>query len=243
MDTEYDRVRMVRDKHYRYLYNYMPEKPYYQNIAYRLSIPMMKEILNMRDEGRLDAIQMHWFDTKPVEELYDAENDPYELHSLVNDPKHKAKLTELRSAFQNWTKQVGDMGSIPEQEMIRQMWKDKDVPPVTDTPNVIKTATGVKLFCATRGASIGYRIVKAGESQQPEMHTIQSWDFEFAFGARNGGKKPAAPVWQVYDGAIIPLNKEDTLLVNAMRIGYKAVTLAYKNGQVVNVEVENKPLQ
>jgi arylsulfatase A-like enzyme len=25
MDTEYDRVRMVRDSRYRYLYNYMPE--------------------------------------------------------------------------------------------------------------------------------------------------------------------------------------------------------------------------
>src|SRR5206468_8490505 len=44
METEYDRVRMVRDKHYQYLYNFMPEKPYYQNIEYRLSIPMMKDI-------------------------------------------------------------------------------------------------------------------------------------------------------------------------------------------------------
>ena len=39
MDTEYDRVRAVRDKRYEYLYNYEPDKPYYQNIEFRLSIP------------------------------------------------------------------------------------------------------------------------------------------------------------------------------------------------------------
>ena len=41
MDTELDRVRTVGDGRYKYYRNFMPEKPYYQNIGYRQSIPMM----------------------------------------------------------------------------------------------------------------------------------------------------------------------------------------------------------
>ena len=104
MDTEYDRVRMVRDSRYRYLYNYMPEKPYYQNIRYRLDIPMMKEFLALRDAGKLDSIQMSWFNTKPVEELYDEEKDPHELHNLAGQPALRAKLEEMRMAFKAWTR-------------------------------------------------------------------------------------------------------------------------------------------
>jgi N-sulfoglucosamine sulfohydrolase len=233
MDTEYDRVRMVRDKRFRYLYNYMPEKPYYQNIEYRLSIPMMRDILKLRDGGKLDSIQMAWFKTKPVEELYRVENDPYEYHNLATNPKYKPELIELRAAFQNWTKKVGDLGSIPEKEMIRQMWGGRDSAPVTAMPQVVKVNGGVKISCATKGASIGYRIVKAGSDEKPELHTIQSYDFGYAFGRKNGGMQPAAPVWQVYNGEVIRLENGDTLLVNAMRIGYKAAVLSYRDGQVV----------
>jgi arylsulfatase A-like enzyme len=232
MDTEYDRVRMTRDKHYRYLYNYMPEKPYYQNIEYRLSIPMMRDILKLRDQGKLDSVQMSWFKTKPVEELYAVDKDPYELNNLTRDANYKDKLVELRTAFQNWTKKVGDMASVPEKEMIKQMWNGKDEPPVTATPEVIKTKGGVKLSCATKGASIGYRILKAGVSPTPEQHTVQSWDFGFAFGRKNGGNQPASPVWRVYGGEVIPLESTDTLMVNAMRIGFRPAVVQYKDGQI-----------
>ncbi|GAB4037045.1 sulfatase-like hydrolase/transferase [Spirosoma gilvum] len=233
MDSEYDRVRMVRDKRYRYLYNYMPEKPYYQNLRYRMSIPMMQELVKLRDEGKLDSTQMGWFKTKPVEELYDMDNDPYELHNLATDPKHAKKLIELRSVFQNWTNTVGDMATTPERDMIRQMWNGQDEAPTTATPQVTPAQGGVKLSCATNGASIGYRIVKAGADDKPAMHTVQSWDLIILTGGKSGGQKPADPVWDVYDGEVIPLGVGDTLHVNAMRIGYKASTLDYKGGQVL----------
>ena len=87
---------------------------------------MMKEILQLRDEGKLDSVQMAWFKTKPPEELYDIENDPDELHNLANDPKYKDKLAELRNAFNEWIQKVGDMGSIPEKEMIATWWNGKN---------------------------------------------------------------------------------------------------------------------
>ena len=227
MDTEYDRVRAVRDKRYEYLYNYEPDKPYYQNIEFRLSIPMMKEFLQLRDEGKLDSVQMSWFKTKPVEELYDVENDPNELHNLVNDPVYKNKLVEFRNVFNEWTKKVGDMGSISEKEMISQWWNGKDEPPATDTPQIMETSNGVKIMCDTKGASIGYRVVKPGQEKR-EKHTVMSWDFGTLFNSKlNGQQISAQPVWQVYKGEAIPLTAGDTLKVNALRIGYKVATLDY----------------
>jgi N-sulfoglucosamine sulfohydrolase len=227
MDTEYDRVRAIRDKRYEYLHNYEPGKPYYQHIEYRLSIPMMKEILQLRDENKLDSFQMAWFKTKPPEELYDIENDPNELHNLASDPNYQDKLAELRKAFNEWIKKVGDMGSVPENKMITTWWNGKSEPPLTDTPGVIKISNGVRIMCNTRGASIGYRIVKPVQKDK-EMHTIRSWDFGTLFNSKLNGQRVAAqPVWQTYKGETIHLEPTDTLKVNALRIGYRVATLDY----------------
>jgi N-sulfoglucosamine sulfohydrolase len=227
MDTEYDRVRAVRDKRYEYLYNYNPDKPYYQNIEYRLNIPMLKEFLQLRDESKLNAVQLSWFKQKPAEELYDIEKDPHQLHNLAMDITYKSKLTELRNAFKQWTNKSGDMGGIPEKEMIAAGWNGKTEPPVTGTPQIIKKTKGVKITCATKGASIGYRIVSAGEPKK-EMHIITSWDFGTVFNTRLNGQQVAAqPVWQVYKGETILLNKGDTLKVNAHRIGYTPAITDY----------------
>jgi arylsulfatase A-like enzyme len=235
MDTEYDRVRMVRDKQFQYLYNYMPDQPYYQNIEYRLGIPMMKEFLSLRDEGKLDSFQMAWFKNKPVEELYDIQNDPHELHNLADHPAYKNKLIELRNAFKSWTQSVGDMGGLPEKEMIRQMWNGENEAPVTADPEISKSINGVKISCRTKGASIGYRIIKKGSGQKPERHTIQSWDFGTVFHVvKNGDDHITAPSWKVYLGEVITVNKDDTLLVSAMRIGYKPARVQYVNGKSVH---------
>ncbi len=221
MDTEYDRVRMVRDRQFQYLFNYLPDQPYYQNIAFRLSVPMMKEFLILRDSGQLDSVQMAWFRNKPVEELYDVEKDPHEIHNLIHDPQYKNELDALRSAFRNWNNTVGDMGGIPEKDMIRQMWNGMSVPPQTDTPLIRLVGGGVTISCKTKGASVGYRIIKKGQISTPEYLSIQSWDYGTVFNTvKNGQTVVKAPVWEVYQDEIIPLQRGDTLLVNAMRIGF-----------------------
>ncbi len=225
MDTEYDRVRMVRDKTFRYLFNYMPEKPYYQNIEYRLNIPMMKEFLALRDAGKLDSNQAAWFKTKPVEELYDVQNDPHELRNLAADPAYQGKLSELRSAFQTWTRTVGDLGAVPEKEMIRRMWNGGDQPPATAAPEFMRTTAGCRIVCATKGASVGYRILKKGVRLEIPQRVVQSWDFSAtARQVKNGDLRPAPAVWEAYNGGDITLSPGDTLRANAMRIGYKAAT-------------------
>src|SRR3954462_3163846 len=97
-----------------------------------------------------------------------------------------------------------------------------------ETTRVIKTSDGVKIACDTKGASIGYQVVKPGK-EKVEMHKVTSWDLGILFNPKlkNGQEVPAAPVWQVYNGERISLNSGDTIKVNAMRIGYRASTLTY----------------
>ena len=158
MDSEYDRVRAIRDKQFLYLRNYMPEKPYYQNISYRLQQPMMPVILKMKEEGKLNEKQMLWFrQSKPVEELYDCDADPHQFNNLVNDPAYKAKLAELRKAYDQWINEVGDLSALPENEMVKRWWGGDDDAPVTAAPNIRQQGSTIKLTTATPGASIGYK--------------------------------------------------------------------------------------
>ncbi|MCY0854089.1 sulfatase [Cupriavidus sp. D39] len=241
MDTEYDRVRMVRDARYRYLYNYMPDKPYYQNLKFRLMLPMMRELLALNTEGKLEPAAAAWFKTKPVEELYDAEQDPWEQHNLADDPKYRDKIEELRHAFKAWTAKVGDMGGIPEREMLRHMWQGGSEPPATAIPEVRREADGVQIACATPGASIGYWIERPAGPSTGASHVVQSWDYERLAGelfgkgfAKIGDMRPVPPNWSVYGGETIPLRPGEILHVNAMRIGFKPAAIDYADGAIVS---------
>ncbi|QIP15230.1 sulfatase [Spirosoma aureum] len=194
MDMPLDRVRAIGDGRYKYYRNFMPEKPYYQDIEFRLSIPMMREILQLRDAGKLNATQMMWFrKTKSAEELYDTQTDQNEFTNLAGNPAYKARLAELRGQMDSWLKKVGDKAAVPEAEMLKQMWNGGSEPPQTAEPRVVKSGNTVSIRCATPGASIGY-ILKHGSDQ--------------------------ANSWHVYSGEKLMLQSGDSLRVVAQRIGY-----------------------
>ncbi len=143
MDAKVDRVRAVSDGRFKYLKNYMPELPYYQDLNYRKQMKGMAELLKLRDEGQLSGLQMHWFrPNKPVEELFDVKNDPYEVNNIANDPKYADKLKELRTQHEAWTKKYGDLGELSEKEIRAKWWNGKEQAPKTETP--IITSKGGK---------------------------------------------------------------------------------------------------
>ncbi len=231
MDQHYERVRAVRDTHFRYIYNYNPELPKYQDIKYRKDIPLMKEILQMKEEGKItNQYLLDWFKgSKGVEELYNVSEDPDELHNLVNDPKYIAKLNELRVAYNNWIARVGDLSYMSEKDMVEKyMWKGKKEAPKTEALEVIQTKEGLLLLAPTQGTSIGYRIVKKGEVETSEKHAVQSWDYFVLMGKDKIGTVVDSPLpWKVYLGEILKLKKGDQLLINARRIGYEPYITTY----------------
>ena len=224
MDEVYDRVRSVRDKQFRYIRNYMPDRPKYMDLTYRKGMAYMREILDMHQKGKLNEYQEEWFvPTKPVEELYDVLNDPDELHNLAADPTYADKLAELRGAHEAWMKEVGDMAAIPEREMLRQWWNGSDTPPTTATPELVKVKGGYQLACATKGASIGYKILNPGEEPQKLKAPQFTYCMMWTFGAPNGRDIEYDSPWNVYsEGETLVLQPDQKLLVNAKRIGYGA---------------------
>ncbi len=158
MDSEIDRVRSVSDGRFNYLRYYMPQLPFYQNIRYRLQNPLMPHLLKLRDEGKLNAAQMDWFrPTKPEEELFDTQTDPYELTNLAKNPQYADKLKELKTAHAQWLKDYKDWGATLEMDMVRQWWNGKDTLPKTAEPSISFKGNMVKITSNTEGASIGYR--------------------------------------------------------------------------------------
>ena len=158
MDSEVDRVRAVSDGRFKYIKNYMPEKPNYQNIRYRLSNPLMVHLLELHEEGKLDENQERWFDeSKPEEELYDTRSDPYEFNNLAGNADYADKLAELREAHLKWIDDFGDLGALPEMEMVKQWWNGADEPPITEPAEVHFEDGKVSLSSATKSASIGYK--------------------------------------------------------------------------------------
>jgi len=158
MDSEIDRVRSVSDGRFNYLRYYMPQLPFYQNIRYRLQNPLMRHLLKLRDEGKLNTAQMAWFrTTKPNEELFDTHTDPFELNNLATNPNYADKLIELRAAHEKWLKDYKDWGAISEIEMVKQWWNGKDLPPKTAEPIITFKGNKVKINSPDLNSSIGYR--------------------------------------------------------------------------------------
>ena len=158
MDSEYDRVRAVTDGEFKYIRNYMPEKPNYQNVKYRLQNPLMIHLLELNSKGLLNANQARWFaPTKPAEELYDTKTDPWEFKNLIGNPLYEEKLRELRKAHEDWVLTYGDLGALVEMDMVRNWWGGKDSPPVTSSAESKYEGGKISLKSSSPGASIGYR--------------------------------------------------------------------------------------
>lgn len=223
MADKYDRVRSVSDGTFRYVYNFHPEVPKYQDLAYRKQMASMKEIIQMRDAGTItNPYLLDWFSTpKPTEELYYTAKDPDEVHNLADAQAYQDKKEELKNILFQWIEEVGDMGEIPEQEMVLEhWWKGKDHAPKTSKPTIQKNPQGVSISCETEGASIGYRIFNGGVKDTSITRTIKTWDFWYLM-PRNGETTVEVPKpWSVYTGGTVPLKKGQVIQVRAQRIGY-----------------------
>jgi uncharacterized sulfatase len=121
MDERYDIIRSVRDKRFRYIRNYEPLKTYYQYMNTPEKGATMKEIRRVHAEGKLPpAAQLFMADRKPVEELYDLQNDPHEINNLAGDPKCRRILERMRQAHREWVRRTKDLGLIPEPEIMER---------------------------------------------------------------------------------------------------------------------------
>jgi len=114
MDERYDLSRAVRDKKYRYIRNYMPHRIYGQHIAYLWRAPSLASWEQAYLNGECNEVQSRFWQSKPAEELYDTENDPWEVVNLAGKPEYGEVLERMRRTNREWLLEIRDAGFIPE---------------------------------------------------------------------------------------------------------------------------------
>lgn len=194
LDEIVERQTCVRDARYRYVRNHLPEKSGYMQVLSRLNMPMMRNMVELYERGELDEQSRRWFE-KPrrTEEFYDVDNDPHEMHNLIDDPRYARDIARMRRELTRWDKRYNPYLGLTEAELRERLWPG-GVQPGVAVPEVRNNRDGsVKIVCATKGASIAYQIDGRGYN---EKH------------------------WLLYT-APVRLKPGQTLTALATRIGYK----------------------
>lgn len=116
MDERYDLSRAVRDSRYSYIRNYWPQLPQGQYLDYMFQTPTTRVWQAAFQAGQCTPAQRVFWQTKPVEELYDLATDPHQVQNLADDPQHRAILTRLRTVLQKHLVTTRDLGFLPESD-------------------------------------------------------------------------------------------------------------------------------
>ena len=131
--------------------------------------------------------------TKPFEEFYDLETDPYEVNNIIDDPKYAGRINNFRDALQDWQNEINDQGFIPENKIVESFWPNL-IQPKTESVEFQMRDDGLyELTSITNGASIGYQI-------------------EDQIGTNS---------WSLYHKPIL-LGDKQKIVARAIRLGYKA---------------------
>jgi arylsulfatase A-like enzyme len=116
-DETVDRIRGVRKGNYKYIRNFYPKRPYLQPCAYKDHYEFMKDLRQMHEAGKLNAVQsLLLAPTRPEEELYDLSADRWEVSNLAAEPKYQVILREMRCILANWVIETDDRGRFTESE-------------------------------------------------------------------------------------------------------------------------------
>ncbi|KAH8690901.1 putative arylsulfatase [Talaromyces proteolyticus] len=110
--TNYWPTRFIRTRRWKY----------HRNLAWRLDFPFAADLygsLSWEDirnssstssgeEIKIGGRKLKDYFFRPAEELYDLENDPDEIHNLVNDSEYVEVLGQLRTKLDTWQRRTED---------------------------------------------------------------------------------------------------------------------------------------
>lgn len=135
-DYTIDRIRAVRTENFRYIRNFLTDRPFLQP-QYRDNRDYTKVLRKGHADGTLPKlVDDIFFGQRPKEELYDHRNDPHEIHNLAEDPKFTEELKRHREILTKWIADTGDKGQFPESDAglreVLNQWKKACVNPEYD---------------------------------------------------------------------------------------------------------------
>jgi arylsulfatase A-like enzyme len=122
-DETVDRIRAVRDGRYKYIRNFMPDRPYTQSNDYiERQYPTLGVMKQHHREGRLNAVQQLFMaPRKPAVEFYDTLSDRFEVRNLAGEPPHQKRIEMFARRLDDWMASTKDLGGEPEPESARAL--------------------------------------------------------------------------------------------------------------------------
>ncbi len=135
-DYTIDRVRAVTTRRWKYLRNFLTDRPFMQP-QYRDGRDYVEACRQLHAEGQLNAIQdFMWSEQRVPEELYDLEEDPHEINNLADDPNYAEQLARHRRILESWINATDDQGQYPESDAalrgVLTRWNEQAVNPEYD---------------------------------------------------------------------------------------------------------------
>lgn len=115
-DETIDRIRSVRTKQFKYIRNYVHQRPMLQPCRYKDEKEIVQTLRALQAAGKLDPLSARilFAESRSPEELYDLKADPYELTNLADNAAYRETLAELRKRLTDWESQTNDQGRLPE---------------------------------------------------------------------------------------------------------------------------------
>lgn len=137
-----DYSRAVRDQRYKLIRNYYPDLPNTPP-ADALRSPTFQYMLSQRALGTLTPDQQACFVApRAAEELYDTQNDPYELDNKIDDPDFATIAQQLREQLEDFRSRTKD--TLPTRRTPDEFTRDTGQPlPVRKRPRASKAEMGL----------------------------------------------------------------------------------------------------
>ena len=114
-DETVDHIRSIRRGNFKYIRNYLPNRPYLQPSNYKDKKPFMPVLRQLFADGDLNTNQsLIMAEKRPNEELYQLIDDPWELNNLAANPDQHDRLLLFRRLLSDWERETNDHGREPE---------------------------------------------------------------------------------------------------------------------------------
>lgn len=118
-------IRSVRNDRYKYVLNLNSSSNFYNmvNVSPR---GIYQSWINATEKDAVRREYVTKYTTRPKEELYDIQKDPYELANLAEVPEMESIKKDLRSQLLLWMKQQGDQGIATEMDALNRQIPEKN---------------------------------------------------------------------------------------------------------------------
>jgi arylsulfatase A-like enzyme len=108
-----DLSRSVTTERHHFIYNALPDRPYTPVDMVR--DPAWAAIQSAHEAGKLSALhaRLYFQNPRPVFELYDLQADPYQLHNLAGEKRHRDAVHGFCEQLDRWMIREGDYLPLP----------------------------------------------------------------------------------------------------------------------------------